>query len=99
MFPQNIANDLIRNTLTEIKVVQHKISLIRIWKSVSKTFNLLESRAGNMLEGIKICSRSSPIVVVILPEIMPFKITLLRISSIRVLKWHVCWLGGIIYGK
>ena len=86
MFPQNIANDLIRNRLTEIKVVQHKIFLIRILKSVSKTFNLLEGRAGNMLEEIKNCGRCSPIVAVIMPEIMSFKITLLRISSIRVLK-------------
>ena len=30
MFPQNIANDLIRNRLTEIKVVQHKISLVKV---------------------------------------------------------------------
>ena len=52
IFPQNIANDLIRNRLTEIKVVQEKISLIRIWQSVSKTFNLLEGRAGNMSEEI-----------------------------------------------
>ena len=31
MFPQNIANDLIRNRLTEIKVVQHEISLVKVW--------------------------------------------------------------------
>ena len=30
MFPQNIANDLIRNRLTEIKVVQHEISLVKV---------------------------------------------------------------------
>ena len=99
MFPQNLSNDLIRNRLTEIKVVQHKISIIRIWKFVSKTVNLLEGRAGNILEEIKNCSSWSPIVAVILPEIMPFKITLLRISSMRVLKWHVCWLNWMIYGK
>ena len=99
MFLQNIANDLVRNRLTEIKVVQHKSSLIRIWKSVSKTFNLLEGRAGNLLEEIKNCSRWSPIVAVILPEIVSFKITLLRISWIGVLKWHVCRLDWIIYGK
>ena len=30
MFPQNIANDLIHNRLTEIKVVQHKYSLVKV---------------------------------------------------------------------
>ena len=30
MFPQNIANDLIRNRLTEIKVVQHKYPLVKV---------------------------------------------------------------------
>ena len=31
MFPQNIANDLIRNRLTEIKVVQQKTFLLKVW--------------------------------------------------------------------
>ena len=30
MFPQNIANDLIRNRLTENKVVQHKYFLVKV---------------------------------------------------------------------
>ena len=30
MLQQNIANDLIRNILTEIKVVQHEISLVKV---------------------------------------------------------------------
>ena len=31
MFPQNIANDLIRNRLTEIKVVQQRTFLVKFW--------------------------------------------------------------------
>ena len=30
MFPQNIANDLIRNRLTEIKVVQQRTFLVKV---------------------------------------------------------------------
>ena len=52
-----------------------------------------------MLEEIKNSGRLPLIVAVILPEIMSFKITLLRILSIMVLKRHVCWLDWIIYGK
>ena len=52
-----------------------------------------------MLEEIKNSGSLSPIMPVILPENMFFKITLLRTLSIKVLKWHVCWLDRIIYGK
>ena len=31
IFPQNIANDLIRNRLTEIKVVQQRTFLVKFW--------------------------------------------------------------------
>ena len=52
-----------------------------------------------MLEEIMNSGGLSPIVALILSEIMSFKITLLRILSIMVLKWHVCRLDWIIYGK
>ena len=55
----------------------------------------------NVLRGIciKNCGRWSEIVAVILPEIMSFEITLLKILSIRVLELLACPLGWIIYGK
>ena len=40
MFPQNIATDLIRNRLTEIKVVQHEISIVKVWPV---RFKIIES--------------------------------------------------------
>ena len=55
-------------------------------QSLSKTLDLLEGGSANVLGEIKNCGRWSEIVAVILPEIMSFEITLLKILSIRVLE-------------
>ena len=63
---------------------------------------MLESGSANVLGEIKNCGRWSEIVAVILPEIMSFEITLLKILSIRALEWLLYWLiicGWIICGK
>ena len=55
--------------------------------------DLLEGGSANVLEEMKKCGSWSEIVAIILPEIMSFEITLLKIFSIRVREWLVHRLG------
>ena len=63
-----------------------KFSWSKFDQSFSKTLDLLEGGSANVLGEIRNCGRWSEIVAVILPEIMSFEITLLKILSIRVLE-------------
>ena len=77
-----------------------KFSRSKFDQSLSKTLDLsVEGGSANVLGQIRNYGWLSKIVAVILPEIMSFEITLLKILSIRVLKWLLCRLGWIIYGK
>ena len=61
--------------------------LVKIWTVLFKNIGFgLSGGSANALGEIKNCGRWSEIVAVILPEIMSFEITLLKILSIRVLE-------------
>ena len=78
---------------------QRKLFWSKFDQSLWKTLDLSEGGSANVLGQVKNWGRWFEIVAVILPEIMSFEITLLKILSIRVLEWLVCQLGRIIYGK
>lgn len=59
------------------KVVQQKIR----FQSLSKAVDLLEVRSAYVLCEIKNCGRWSDLIAVMVPEIMPFEIILLKIMS------------------